>query len=229
MQARRKQVRESEGPSPQVGSRPQDTEKLRRAGYAGEHAATVRRLSPANDQGASLAQSHGEKVQRRKLSAADRIIEIDRKLAAMTPDEYAREVTLKRVRTRLIRKATQPSEHDEQVRVIDWANAHVGQIPELKYLFAVPNGGKRHKKTAKELAREGLKSGVPDLLLLLHRGVYSGLAIEMKTLTGAASREQKEWLQWLAEQGYCARLARGADMAIKCLTWYLQGAKEPDL
>lgn len=49
------------------------------------------------------------------------------------------------------------SEHDQQVAVVEWYD--LNGIP----VFAIPNGGIRHKRTAAMLKAEGVKAGVPDL------------------------------------------------------------------
>lgn len=59
-------------------------------------------------------------------------------------------------------------------------------------LFAVPNGGARNRITGAILKSEGVIPGVADMILLLPRGGYHALCIEMKTETGRAEREPKE-------------------------------------
>jgi len=127
-------------------------------------------------------------------------------------------------------------EHYEQVAVIHWALYHENKYPELKLLYAVPNGGRRSIGVAKKLKAEGVKRGVPDLCLPVARAGCHGLYIEMKTKKEAAdkklgikgsypstSKEQKEYLQLLREQGYATWVAYGADDAIVVLENYLKG------
>ena len=54
------------------------------------------------------------------------------------------------------------SEHDEQVLIFKWARLSEGRWPELALLFAIPNGGHRHKAVAAKLKAEGVRAGVPD-------------------------------------------------------------------
>lgn len=77
-----------------------------------------------------------------------------------------------------------------------------GLYPDLDLLFAIPNGGHRHKLTAAKLKAEGVKAGVPDLLLPVSRGQYHGLFIEMKFGRGRVRGEQQWWLYQLEAQGY---------------------------
>ena len=56
------------------------------------------------------------------------------------------------------------------------------QYPDIgKLLFAVPNGGARGRTEAAIMKAEGVTAGVTDLILLLGRGGFNALCIEMKT------------------------------------------------
>lgn len=106
------------------------------------------------------------------------------------------------------------TEHDEQVALLDWANANLRTYPELRWLFAIPNGGKlpyyydrNGKLTSKQriaLVREGLRAGVADLMLPVPRGVYHGLFLEMKRKPNKVSDDQEEFLAFVKAQGYYA-------------------------
>lgn len=52
-----------------------------------------------------------------------------------------------------------PSESDEQICLFEWAEVMKGQIPELRLLFHIPNGGYRNKVTAARMKAEGVKAG----------------------------------------------------------------------
>lgn len=105
-----------------------------------------------------------------------------------------------------------PLEHGEQVALIDWANANLRQYPELRWLFAIPNGGKlpfhRNRKgqvTSRQrikLVREGLRAGVADLMLPVPRGEFHGLFLELKRKPNKVSDEQEEFLAFVKAQGY---------------------------
>lgn len=47
------------------------------------------------------------------------------------------------------------TEHDEQAALFDWAQAHEGKYPPLKFFHAIPNGGYRAKYTAVKLKKRG--------------------------------------------------------------------------
>lgn len=92
-------------------------------------------------------------------------------------------------------------EHLEQCALIDWANLSLGKYPELKWLFAIPNGGHRTKAVAGKLKASGVKAGVFDLCLPVPRGCYTSLWIEMKYGKNKATPEQLEFKAFIEGQG----------------------------
>ena len=122
------------------------------------------------------------------------------------------------------------SEQKEQEIVIEWASYMKAYMPELEYLFHVPNGGTRDIVTANMLKLAGVQAGVPDLLLLepmprADGGLWHGLAIEMKRAdhSNHPSSDQKRWLDHLRSVGFLCVVCYGADEAIRTLTTYLGG------
>lgn len=110
-------------------------------------------------------------------------------------------------------------EHKEQVAVIKFCQGVDG----LNKIFAIPNGGARNIVTAVNLKKEGVKKGVPDLFLPLPKGKYHGLFIEMKKVNGGVvSKDQKERLAELNEDGYKAVVCNGAIEAIDVLLEYVK-------
>lgn len=114
-----------------------------------------------------------------------------------------------------------PHESDEQRVVMEWAVSNESRWPEVGYLFHIPNGGFRNGREAKNLQRQGVKAGVPDLCLPVARGGWHGMYIEMKSLTGKTSPAQRGWLAALQAQGYYAVVCKGADEAISEITAYM--------
>lgn len=108
----------------------------------------------------------------------------------MSPESYA--------------KAT---EHSHQVALFMKASQNLELFPELKWMYAVPNGGERAVAVAGRLKAEGVKSGVSDVCLPAKRGIYGGLYIEMKkpgNLKGE-TKNQKEFGAFVMTQGYYYR------------------------
>jgi hypothetical protein len=100
------------------------------------------------------------------------------------------------------------------------------RMPEVADLiYHVPNGGHRAKAVAAKLKAQGVKAGIPDLVLPMARGGYFGLYIEFKaTPPNAApvSAEQHERIRKLNEQGYLAVVCRGHFDAMEQIRAYLR-------
>ncbi len=116
-----------------------------------------------------------------------------------------------------------PLEHDEQVTLFQWAEWNFGRYPELRWMFAIANGGLRNKIVAKKLKAEGVKKGVPDVFLSVPRRGYNGLYIEMKRQQGSTTSEaQKEWHTALRQYGYRVDVCQGFEKAKEALENYLK-------
>ena len=124
---------------------------------------------------------------------------------------------------------TQQREHLEQVALFDWAKLQAPAHPELRLLFAIPNGGERPKSAATALKREGVRPGVPDVCLPVPKGPFSSLYIELKApkepgstkRAGRLSPEQTEWGRLLLEAGCAWEVCFGWDEARGVLARYL--------
>jgi VRR-NUC domain len=137
---------------------------------------------------------------------------------------HASHLSDKALREKLgIKKRAKPREleRSHQVALIKWVRAVEDAYPVLKLLYAVPNGGDRNLRVARKLKAEGVRAGVADLCLPAARRGYHGLYLEMKSEDGIASKEQKEFLRGVSEEGYCAVIARGVEEARAALEWYL--------
>ncbi|HGM5580779.1 VRR-NUC domain-containing protein [Pseudomonas parafulva] len=93
-----------------------------------------------------------------------------------------------------------------------------------KLIYHVPNGGHRHKLVAAKLKGQGVKAGVPDLVLPMARGGYFGLYIEFKAkppFDAEVSASQDAYIQALNAQGYLAIVCRGSIDAVEAIRAYL--------
>jgi hypothetical protein len=82
----------------------------------------------------------------------------------------------------------------------------------------VPNGMKMGRTAGKNMQRQGMKSGVPDVLIFVPCQDYNGLAIELKrTVGGRVSDNQVKWLHDLEQCGWCAVVCYGAEAAIEVI------------
>lgn len=115
----------------------------------------------------------------------------------------------------MARKNLHASEHAEQVAFFRWLALQSNAHPEFLLAFAIPNGGYRRTITAAQLKAEGVKAGVPDVMLPVPRGEWHGLFIEMKSTAKSArvSAQQTLWIAALREQGYRVDVCRGWDEA----------------
>lgn len=116
------------------------------------------------------------------------------------------------------------TEHQEQAALIEWCRLNEGRCPALRLIFAIPNGGHRHKAVAGKLKAEGVKRGVPDLFLPVARYPWIGLFIEMKRKKDSTvSKHQKAWIWDLQKTGYRVEVCKGLDDAKRIIEEYLGG------
>lgn len=121
-----------------------------------------------------------------------------------------------------------------QTNLFRFYNHIAGQIPEVEWAFHVPNGGHRHISVAAQLKQQGVKAGVPDILIPVPSIVlmdtktaalytqanrlkapmnYIGLAIELKVGTNRPSNEQKRWQARFQQSGWRAVVCYGWEAA----------------
>jgi hypothetical protein len=116
------------------------------------------------------------------------------------------------------------SESAEQQALFQWAELASGKHYELGLLFAIPNGSHKSIATAMRFKREGLKAGVPDILLPVARGGFYGLFVELKRVRGGRmSEEQWQWRAALLCEGYQCVICKGWEEAAKQIENYLKG------
>ncbi len=115
------------------------------------------------------------------------------------------------------------SEHIQQSMVFQWAKLREEQYPALKMMFAVPNAGKRSPGVAAYYLAEGLKSGVPDIILpVAYQYPYNGLVIEMKDGKNKPTDNQKKWLAMFEAAGWRVEICYSYDEAVAVLKDFLR-------
>jgi len=127
-------------------------------------------------------------------------------------------------------------EHQEQAALIQWADCSPNPVlPGMigDYLYAVPNGSNKSMAARMKFKREGLRPGVPDLVLAipLMQHSWPGLYIEMKKqrqhyrgmaeAENAVSETQKLWHDRLTIAGYLVHTCYGWEEARKIIEQYL--------
>lgn len=112
-------------------------------------------------------------------------------------------------------------EDTEQIRIFQWAEANMTRYPQLRWLFHIPNGGKRGKREAVRFKAMGVKAGVADICLPFAHGCYKGLFIEMKYGDNTLSVEQKAFLDDMEEAGHFTCVCHSAKAAMIVIEKYL--------
>jgi len=112
----------------------------------------------------------------------------------------------------------------EYFKILAWNES---KFPDLRFVFACPNGGKRHIGVAVKMKREGVKRGVPDIFIPIPKMdnllcIISGKWLETKTDIGKQSKEQKEYQKFLLDKGYNYALCRSVDELLDETENYLQ-------
>ena len=121
-------------------------------------------------------------------------------------------------------KPAQPLERVEQEALFQWAQYMERTEPRLRLLNSSLNGVRLTPNQALMAKRGGMKKGFPDVFLPVPAGVWHGLFIEMKRKGGVpsdASKEQREWIAALREQGYFADVCFGWEHAAHEISGYL--------
>ena len=115
------------------------------------------------------------------------------------------------------------TEHQIQSALVDWWQLQhkVYGLPEFA-LFAIPNGGARSAATGAMLKREGVRKGVPDLLLAVPSKAYHGMFIELKAGKNKETMEQKKFLDFAEKQGYIACVSNNWEDVRKKIEAYLK-------
>ena len=90
-----------------------------------------------------------------------------------------------------------------------------------RLLFAVPNGGSRHKIEAANMKKQGVKRGVADVILQIPKKGFASLCLEFKTSKGRQSKEQEEYQRQVEMAGSKYVVVRSVEQGINELKKYL--------
>lgn len=94
-------------------------------------------------------------------------------------------------------------------------------IPLTKIIRHIPNGGFRTDSEAAKLKAMGVVSGTPDLHLPIAKHGFASLYIELKTLDGDLSPDQKKQIPILRKIGNKVVVLRTFDDVIQEIKSYL--------
>ena len=118
------------------------------------------------------------------------------------------------------------TERQVQVAVADYMDRHSFF---RDFWLHVPNE-RSDKVQAALLKREGVKAGVPDILVIRPARGFVGMALELKRPNAppsSLSQAQRMWLEQFDRMGWYATVAKGVDAALEKLRWYALGAEQP--
>lgn len=118
------------------------------------------------------------------------------------------------------KKARGHGEANEQKAFIRWLAL---QKPFVRALtFSIPNGGTRNPAEAVELKKQGVLSGVCDILVAIPASDCAGLFLEFKYGDGKLSPNQKAFMARVREVGYMAEVVYSWVEAKDILLTYLK-------
>jgi hypothetical protein len=124
----------------------------------------------------------------------------------------------------------------EQKDLMEWVVSNMEAYPKLKWLAHIPNEGGYIRGVGPASKKIGINDGVPDFTLPVRTKRYAGLWIELKrphkkrdgekkaVSRGAVKPRQREWIEFLNDNGYFACVCYGAQQAIDELIKYLEDA-----
>lgn len=122
-----------------------------------------------------------------------------------------------------LRKRHNNEESRSQQALIAWWNVACKNygLPPWS-MFAIPNGGRRDALTGVFMKKEGVRSGIPDLMLCVPKNGKAGAFIEMKTAVGKLSPEQRDIIPILRDLGYAVEVCRSTREAVDVIEKYLK-------
>lgn len=117
------------------------------------------------------------------------------------------------------------TEHAHQKAFFQWVRLKRLSDERFKNIFAIPNGGARHKAVAGKMQAEGTEKGVPDICVAWPNYTWEklGMYIEMKRRGGRISPEQNDWHSRLRRAGYMVVICYSVDEAIEIVERYFSG------
>tara|TARA_R100001530_G_C4310935_1_gene152995 strand:- start:211 stop:621 length:411 start_codon:yes stop_codon:yes gene_type:complete len=121
---------------------------------------------------------------------------------------------------RYTRVRNKQPEHELQKTVATFLDLMILQGGESPLYSATVGGVRTTMRQAIKMKQTGYKKGIPDIIIFESRNGYHGLAIELKTKKGYASKHQKEWIEKLLKRGYYACVCKGLDDAIYTIKTY---------
>lgn len=115
-----------------------------------------------------------------------------------------------------------PKHNEDDIQEAFFYTARI-VFPKLgKLLFAVPNGGKRDKREAGRMKKQGVVPGISDIICLIPNKEYKFLCMETKTEINNQSDHQIQFQREVETVGGLYTVFRSAAEGIELLTKYLK-------
>ena len=95
------------------------------------------------------------------------------------------------------------------------------QYPKARYCASLGGQYQPYQSQRNRARRTGYSKGFPDLFIYEARNGYHGLALEIKTIGGRATIEQKEWIEALNERGFKAEVVKGLPAILNLIDGYM--------
>jgi len=86
--------------------------------------------------------------------------------------------------------------------------------------FHVANERKTTRQAGQRLKKKGVKSGIPDIIILDQKKGFTGLVIELKIKGNYTTENQKKWLKTFKGLNYMAVVAYNMDEVIDVVNNY---------
>lgn len=121
-----------------------------------------------------------------------------------------------------LKKEPKILEETHQKTLFQALELYKSKHPGIKYIYHPANGRFRSIAVAKKLRAEGVKSGVPDVVIPIRgRNGEPGAYLEMKAEGGVVSEAQRDYLEFLKSQGYVTSVAYNWEEGLNFILDYL--------
>ncbi len=108
-----------------------------------------------------------------------------------------------------------------QAAIFKWLHRHP-KFKKTKLIFAVPNGGSRNPIEAANLKRQGVTSGVSDIVCLIPSQTYHGFVMELKSGKNKPTSNQELFLAQAFSVGYAPYVCYTIDEAMDSFKQYFK-------
>jgi len=92
---------------------------------------------------------------------------------------------------------------------------------ERQLSIRVNKNGTTYSPLGVKLKKKGVKSGVPDIILLEPRGIYHALFLELKVGKNKTTPNQKKWIAELNKRNYLTIVSYSLDESLTIIKKYL--------